>query len=58
MAVTGWDCKGWDAFAVSDSVCREFRAAAEYYEHQHGDLGSRFTNAVEAAVAHITEAPS
>lgn len=36
----------------------EFRAAAEYYEHQHNGLGSRFTNAVEAAVEHITEAPA
>lgn len=36
----------------------EFRAAAGYYETQHDGLGNRFINAVEAAVAHIVEAPS
>jgi plasmid stabilization system protein ParE len=35
----------------------EFRAAAEYYEKQQTDLGSRFVNAVDAAVARIAEAP-
>lgn len=35
----------------------EFRAAAEYYEKQQTGLGSRFVNAVDAAVARIAEAP-
>lgn len=35
----------------------EFRAAAEYYETQQTGLGERFTNAVEAAVAHVLAAP-
>lgn len=36
----------------------ELRAAAEYYEQQHNGLGSRFIGSVEAAVAHIAEAPT
>lgn len=36
----------------------EFRAAAEYYEKQHSGLGNRFISSVEAAVAHIADAPS
>jgi len=36
----------------------EFRNAAEYYEKQQHDLGSRFTNAIESAVARIVESPT
>ena len=35
----------------------EFRAAAEYYESQQRGLGSRFVNAIDAAVTRIAEAP-
>ena len=35
----------------------EFRAAAEHYESQQRGLGSRFVNAIDAAVTRIAEAP-
>jgi len=36
----------------------EFRAAAEYYEKQQRDLGRRFINAVESAIAHVADSPA
>lgn len=36
----------------------EFRDAAKYYEKQQHGLGSRFTNAIETAVARIVESPA
>ena len=36
----------------------EFRAAAVYYEKQQRGLGSRFMDAVESAIARMTEAPT
>jgi len=36
----------------------EFRDAAEFYEKQQNRLGTRFTNAIESAIAHIGESPT
>ena len=44
-------------FEFHPEALAEFRAAAEHYESQQRGLGSRFVNAIDAAVTRIAEAP-